>query len=99
MTSEDIAEVGIDATGSLYVKPKRQSFPSIYRAAMDVRWDPATERLFAPKPREWSYAEWFRQILHAVAQEYQVALLLGPTTGWFDVPAAVRSDIEAGQAS
>jgi hypothetical protein len=93
MTEDEIIEVGIDTSGSLYVCPRTQTFPHIYRAAMGVRWDEDHRRLFCPKPVEWSYAMWFAQILAASASEYRVRLVLSPMTAW-SLPAELRSDIE-----
>lgn len=97
MTEEGIAEVGIDEGGRLYVRPAERRFPEIYRAAMEVGWDSERGRLFAPRPREWSHARWFGQILAACAQEYGVRLKLGEETVWTEVPDAVRSEILGSQ--
>ena len=70
MTDDTIAEVGIDEEGRLYVRPSTQSFEHIWRAAMQVNWDVAQHRLFGPRPREWSYVDWFRKIVAALADEY-----------------------------
>jgi hypothetical protein len=98
VVEEQIIEVGIDHDGKLYIRPREQTFPYIYRAAMDVRWDPNRGVLFAPKPREWSYLDWFRHILAAVGDEYGVRLRIGTTTVWSDVPDLLRSLIETDQA-
>jgi hypothetical protein len=74
MVEDEIIEVGIDQDGKLYVRPTSQRFPYIYRAAMEVGWDPVRGALFSPKPQEWSHLDWFRQILAAIADEYGVCL-------------------------
>jgi len=43
MVEDEIAEVGIDHDGRLYVRPTGHSFPYIYRAAKEVSWDPYAE--------------------------------------------------------
>ena len=93
-----IAEVGIDQGGKLYVRPSGHAFPYIYRAAMEVGWDPSRGVLFAPKPREWPYLDWFRQIVAAAASEYGVRLRIDATTVWTDIPDPLRTQIETGQA-
>ena len=98
MTEDQILEVGIDQAGSLYLKPRTQSFPFIYRAAMEVGWDAENQRLFSPMPREWTYLDWFRQLLAAAADEYGVRLKVSSATVWSDVPEALRAQIEADQA-
>lgn len=94
MAQDSIAEVGIDEEGRLYVRPASTSFDHIYRAAMEVNWDASTRRLFGPQPREWSYLNWFKQIISAAADEYGVALRLSPDTGWTAVPPTLRAEIE-----
>ena len=94
MNEDQIAEVGIDEAGSLYVRPVTKAFPYIYREAMEVGWDPANRRLFGPKPREWSYADWFRQITRA-AREQSTVLRITPATVWTNVSEQLRREIEA----
>jgi len=95
MVEDEIAEIGIDQAGRLYVRPAKQSFPNIYRAAKEVGWDQARGVLFSPQPREWSYRDWFRQILAAVTDEYGVHLRIGVATTWSNVPDLLRTQIEA----
>ena len=98
--SEDsIAEVGIDGDDRLYVRPSAATFEHIYRAAMEVAWDGGTQRLLSPRPREWSYADWFSQILAAAANEYKVRLRLTGATVWTNVPEPVRLEIVNAAAS
>lgn len=94
MTTDEIVEVSIDGGGRLLVRPQG-TFPFIYRAAMEVGWDPDSCMLFSPKPREWSYLRWFQQIAAAVADEYRVRLVITPQTRWTNVPDALRAEIEA----
>lgn len=81
MQTDMIEAVGIDESGSLWVKPATATFPYIYREAMGVHWDAERLCLYSPKPREWSYAAWFRQIRDA-AREQGFDLRLGPATAW-----------------
>jgi hypothetical protein len=92
---DQIAEIGIDQAGLLYVKPKTQTFPFIYRAAMGVSWDDDTGRLLSRMPRDWSYARWFEQVLEAVIDEYAVLLKIGPHTIWSNIPEDLQSEIES----
>jgi hypothetical protein len=98
MTIDEIVEVRIDEGGRLLVRPQVGTFPHIYRAAMEVRWDSDNRALFSPKPREWSYLRWFQQIVAAAADEYGVRLIITPRTTWSDVPDALRAEIEAERA-
>jgi hypothetical protein len=94
MKIHKIAQVRIDETGSLYVKPVEGDFAHIYRAAMEVNWSSNQLALFSPKPREWSYARCFQQIVTAVEQEYGVNLVLTPSTEWREIPDSLRHEIE-----
>jgi Integron Cassette Protein Hfx_Cass5 len=81
MKIDVIEALGIDEGGSLWVRPATATFPFIYREAMEVHWDAQRLCLYSPKPREWSYTAWFRQIRNA-AREQGVDLRLGPATTW-----------------
>ncbi|WP_430540609.1 hypothetical protein [Pseudoxanthomonas sacheonensis] len=89
MERDTIAELEIDATGKLYVVPTGWEFPYIYREAMEVQWDPARRALYAPAPREWSYARWFQQVLDA-AREQGCELQLASSTKWSNIDADVK---------
>lgn len=94
MRTDPIEAVGIDEGGSLWVKPAAATFPLIYREAMEVHWDAERRRLYSPKPREWSYAAWFKQITDA-AREQGVELQLGPATTWTGVdPSCSRLSLD-----
>lgn len=93
MTEDAISEVGISEEGGLYVRPSSATFEYIWRAAMEVHWDPHRRRLFGPTPREWTYVDWFKQIVAAAADEYGTQLRLTPETAWTNTPDAVRTEI------
>lgn len=48
-----------------------------------------------PRPGEWSYQKWFRQIVAAVASEYRIQLVLRPDTIWVNVGDGMRSEMTA----
>jgi hypothetical protein len=93
-----ISELTIDEEGRLLIRPDRQGaegrFSEIYRSASGVHWDEVAESLYCPKPREWTYAQWFKQAVDAVAEEYGRELVLASSTQWSNVPADVRAQIE-----
>lgn len=92
MGNEDkINEVGIDADGRLYVTPSSAAFPQIWRSAAQVHWDAAQGRLFSPKPRQWTYVDWFSQIIWVAADEYRIWLRLTPETAWSNVSDELRA--------
>ena len=93
MQSDDIEAVGIDANGSLWIKPATCTFPLIYRSGMEVQWDEKRRCLYSPKPREWSYLKWFGQITDAVRGEYCTELRIAPTTSWDNVDENLQLEI------
>jgi len=94
MTKTDgITQIMIDAMERLCVVPATQSFTMIYRAAIEVHWDNVLCCLYAPKPREWSYMQWFQQIITGVESEYGCSLRLQPDTKWKSVPPDLQADI------
>ena len=93
MKTDSIAEVGIDEEERLYLRPATATFAQIYREAREVHWDAATGRLYSPKPREWSYARWFQQIIET-AEAYGQPLRLTPATVWVKIPDDVRAEAE-----
>ncbi len=103
MTSDDIAEIRIDATERLCVVPQTNSFPYVYRAGMQVHWDDEGQYLYSPKPREWSYVLWFQRIIAAVKGEYGCTLVITPETRWQNIDDSLKimitsapSSVEAG---
>src|SRR5215213_5779639 len=92
MENDDIAEVRIDAQARLCVHPATSRFPNTHREPIGVAWDDAGGFLYSPVPREWSYADWFHQILAAASFQSR-NLLLTPRTRWTNVPEEVRAAI------
>jgi len=90
MERDTIAVVEIDQAGQLHVVPSSHSFPYIYREAMEIDWDPERRSLRSPKPREWSYARWYEQIL-AVAREQGWHLSATASTRWVNVDPGVKT--------
>lgn len=94
MDSDTITEVTIDDLGRLCITPKNQKFPHIYRAAIEVNWDAKLGYLHSPKPREWTYLDWYKHIVSGVASEYGCSLRLNQATKWVNIPSGLRADIE-----
>jgi hypothetical protein len=93
MTTDKILEIGIDEKERLYIKPKNERFTMIYRAAAEVHWESNGQYLYSPKPREWTYLDWFMHIIDVVRSEYGCRLLLTPQTSWTNVPNDLRQQI------
>ena len=90
MERDTIAVVEIDEAGQLHVVPSNHSFPYIYREGMEVGWDPERRSLHSPRPREWSYARWYEQIL-AAAREQGWDLSATASTRWVNVEPGVKA--------
>ncbi len=95
MHIDNITEIGIDDSGRLYVKPEKEKITMIYRAAMEVHWDTKYEFLYSPKPREWTYLMWYKQIISAALDEYGCKLITTPNTKWISIPDELSQEISS----
>jgi hypothetical protein len=95
MSSDNIKTIGIDESGRLYIVPEQEEFTMIYRSAAEVHWDNKGKYLFSPKPREWSYFDWYRQIVLVVKDEYGCQLRITDQTTWSSIPSDLKIDIES----
>jgi Integron Cassette Protein Hfx_Cass5 len=95
MDREAIAEIGIDDQGRLYVSPRAQEFPYIYREAMEVDWDHAARCLYVPPAPRAQQADplwWFQRIL-AAAREQGYELHIAQETKWQNIPQQLKEEI------
>jgi hypothetical protein len=95
MEPENILEIGIDASGRLYVAPCFRQFPYIYREAMEVNWDSRVNALHSPPPPRvhlWPVPRWFEQI-NAAAKAQDCELCITKETRWVGVPDEIRQEI------
>jgi|LSQX01.1.fsa_nt_gb hypothetical protein len=95
MNSDVIKEIWIDSAGSICVKPKSKRFEYIYRSAMGIDWNSTEGFLFPRLLGSWSPADWFRQILAAVRNEYEFELFITPETEWINIDKSTREAIES----
>ena len=99
MRDDDVARIEIDAAGRLLVAPASETFPYMWREAMEVHWDDARAALYAPPPRKWSRARWLRQVLDA-ARAQGVVLRVTGRTEWVGVApndrAAMTEEAQTG---
>ena len=93
MTTDKIIEIGIDSLDRLYIMPETKRFALIYRTATEVHWDNNQFFLYSPKPREWSYFDWFRHIISVVESECNCKLILTDKTNWVNIPEQLRTQI------
>ena len=59
---------------------------------MEVNREERELFLYSPKPREWSYFDWYLQIL-AAAKECNCQLSLTDKTEWINIPASLKEQI------
>jgi len=93
MSTDNIIEIGIDNKERIYIKPETEKFEFIYRAAAEVGWDDKEHFLYSPKPREWTYFDWYRQIIMATKGEYGCQLVLTDKTQWINIPDELKRQI------
>ncbi|MBC2704882.1 hypothetical protein [Desulfobacula sp.] len=82
---ERIKIIRIDDEGRLHLHPEEMEFNHIYRSAAEVHWNEETKSLYSPKPCEWTYIDWIRQILGAVRAEYGIELVIDENTSWENI--------------
>ena len=91
-------EIGIDKEERLYLKPATETFPMIYREAMEVHWDSERGYLYGAKPRKWGYIEWYQQIIKAAAEQ-GCKLVFSPNVSWVNVPGELQAQITGEQSA
>jgi len=90
-----IKEIRIDDLGRLLVFPEKEKFSLIWRSAAEVHWDGNGLFLYSPKPREWSYFDWYARIVGTVKSEYGITLLLTKDTLWVGILDDLKKQILA----
>jgi hypothetical protein len=76
MTTDNISEIGIDNQERLFIRPTNEKFPLIYRTATEVHWDTDGKFSSSPKPRDWSYLDWYKHIINVIRNEAHCYLKL-----------------------
>ena len=97
--NDNILRVEIDNSGRLHLTPEVLKFNLIYRTATEVNWDNDKETLYSPKPRDWSYLEWFLHITSVVKSECSTDLELTEKTEWVDIPDELKKEMKTAQQS
>ena len=90
---DQILEIGIDEHERLYIKPSTARFDLIYRTATEVHWDGKSLFLFSPKPREWTYLDWYKHIINVVNNECSYKLIFSKKTIWTNIPDYLKHEI------
>ena len=97
MRKIEVAGISIDEDGRLLIRPRRAEdiFQYVYRAAAEVQWDEVQACFATPKPREWSYLQWFQHARAAIRSELGRDFELNGRTTWANVPDLLRAEIFA----
>lgn len=85
MRIDKILEIGIDDKARLFIKPNKERFILIHKTATEVHWDNNELFLYSPKPREWTYFDWFKQITGVTETECKCKLVLTDQTLWTNI--------------
>ncbi len=94
MTQDDIIEIGIDKSDRLYIKPKTEKFSMIYRSAAEVHWDSVGLFLYSPKPRDWSYLDWYKHMTSLIKTDCNCQLTLSENTIWVNIDESLKNEIQ-----
>lgn len=98
MLQVPITQVEVTATGLFQVKPSlpgSEDFEHIYRDDTDAQWPRHLRVLTPAKVVEFSLAQWFAEIVWAVASEYGILLGLSIKTKRENISEQLRSEMEA----
>jgi hypothetical protein len=93
MTTDKILEIGIDDKERLFIKPEKERFTLIYRTATEVHWDNSGLFLYSPKPRDWTYFDWYKHITGVTETECNCKLILADSTKWTNIPYELKEQI------
>jgi hypothetical protein len=93
----EVKQIWIDSEGRLCVQLADESLDlsHIYRAsASGVEWNEQLRAVCSPVPNEWSYADWFIQIVEDARNEYGIDVVLASATEWSGISTESRAAIE-----
>ena len=94
MRKDKIIEIGIDKSDRLYLKPETEKFTLIHRSAAEVHWDNKGLFLYSPKPRDWSYLDWYKYITSLIKSDCDCQLTLTEKTVWVNIDDNLKNDIK-----
>lgn len=97
MKHVEIVKISILNSGELEVRPIenwKNLFQFIYRAATGVHWNEKTQSFFTPKPKQFSYSEWYENIISSVSSEIGVKLETTHRTTYKNIPKTLKEKLE-----
>jgi hypothetical protein len=92
MEIDKITEIGIDIAERIYIKPENVKFTLIYRTATEVHWDNEGLFLYSPKPKDWTYLQWYKHIIN-VAEDCNCKLIITENTKWKNISEELKNEI------
>lgn len=98
MRSVEVSEIKINEAGELLVKPAinpDRVCRFVYRAAMEVDWHEESQSFICPKPREWSYLDWYKQVVAAVVTELGISLRVTSSTTWVNISPQLQEQVSS----
>jgi hypothetical protein len=60
---------------------------------MKVNWSQEGKFLYSPKPRGWSYWNWYKRIHAAAKIKYGICLVITESTKWVDIDDELKREI------
>jgi hypothetical protein len=93
MRTDNIIEIGIDKLDRLYIKPKEERFTLIYRTATEIHWDNKDYFLYSPKPKDWTYLDWYKHIIKVIETECSCRLNLTKDTVCKNITEELKTEI------
>jgi len=97
MKEDFITIIEIDSSDRLHIKPEIEKFTMIYRTATEVHWDSKRLTLYSPKPRDWSYLDWYLHIIKIAKTECSINLILTDKTEWINISEDLKNEITKAQ--
>lgn len=96
MKIEIISKIEIAKNGEMFIvlaSGGKSHYHMIYREAAEVYWDEVRKGFKTPKPRQWTYKEWFEHVIK-VAANCSIFLELSNKTRFINVPLSVIQEIK-----
>ena len=91
--TDNIVLIEIDSDGRLNIKPESVKFTLIYRTATEVHWNNEKKTLYSPKPKDWTYLDWFKHIIKVASEECFCNLKITDKTNWINIPNDLKTEI------
>lgn len=90
---DSIIKIKINDDGQLHIKPEKNRFTLIWGSATEVHWDENDSYLYSPKPREWTYLDWYKHIITVINSECSCKLIITEQTKWINIPDSLKTQI------